>query len=374
MLSAAGHVADAAGASAEDHLPCYVFRPHVLAANVRAFRETFPGSVAYAVKANMDRPVVETILAQGIRSFDVASIREIRLMRTFGADLRLLYMNPVKPAGSIAEAYREHGVRSFAVDSDWELEKVLAATGGGGDLDVYVRLAVDNGHAKIALSNKFGIAPRAAAPLLRAAAGSARRVGLCFHVGSQCETVDAFRDGLAEVAGLMRELPGLVSIVDIGGGFPAGYGAPGFSLERHLRAVRAAVESALPAGAVDLVCEPGRALVANAQSLIVTVLGRKGDFLYLNDGLYGGIFEPDEDFAFPVRLLRGSTAAPRPFRLFGPTCDGTDLVKATVMLPGDIAIGDQVEFGHMGAYSSAFRSDFNGFGASRLVTSDSDAF
>lgn len=346
----------------DDSLPTYRFRPHVLVENIIAFQRGFPGTIAYAVKANPDPEILKILAEQGITAFDVASIGEIRRLRAFSPAAQLLYMNPVKTPASIREAYFLHGVRAFSLDAEWELGKILAQTGFARDLDLFLRVAVGDRSAKVSLSAKFGIPPADAVDLLTKIHSNAHRTGICFHVGSQCEDPSAFASAITDVAALLGQVSFAVDLLDVGGGFPAAYTKPERDISRYFEVIQNALQETGLQERLEVICEPGRALVANTESLLVRVLGRKKDTLFINDGRFGGIFEPADNFLFPVRLIRHSTAPHRQFKLFGPTCDSTDLVKMSFSLPADIMIGDSIEIGHMGAYSKTMRSGFNGFG------------
>ena len=116
----------------------------------------------------------------------------------------------------------------------------------------------------------------------------------------------------------------------------------------------------------------GRALVAGGTSVVVQVQHRRGDALYINDGVYGSLSDAGAPgFRFPVRLIRPDGAAPSDqpaaFSLFGPTCDSADRMDGPFLLPADVAEGDWIEIGQLGAYGACLRTAFNGFDRARLV-------
>ena len=353
--------------------PVYQFRPNVLKENISTFLQGFPGTVAYAVKANTDPQVLQVMLAEGMGVFDVASLSEIKRISLCAPQARLMYMNPVKAPADIHKAYFKYGVRTFSLDAEWELEKILAATNQASDLALFLRIAVDDAAARVGLSSKFGLPVEEAPALLKRIKATAAKVGICFHVGSQCEDKATFTSAIADVAGIMDQLPFQIDALDVGGGFPADYLGKGIHPSEYFREIQDALDCHGLAEIAELICEPGRALVASCESLVVTVTGRKGNQLYINDGVFGGIFEPADDFQFPARLLRQSNTPLQSFSLFGPTCDSTDKVRTHFCLPGDIGIGDRIELGHMGAYSKALRTNFNGFGEHETVVLDEEA-
>ncbi len=371
------HFADAAAmvAALRPEEPVYCLRPGLLEAAARRFLARFPGRVLYAVKANPAEPVLDGLYAAGIRHFDTASLTEIALIKGRFPEAGAYFMHPVKGRGAIRSAWHDHGVRHFVVDQGSELDKLRQVLGDPGpDLVVMVRLATPGGAAVFDLSGKFGAAPEAAVALLQAADAAGARAGLAFHVGSQCADPDDFRRAFA----LSREVIGAAGVaiacLDVGGGFPAAY--PGSAvppLEAYMAAIdRGLAESGLPEECV-LMCEPGRALVAEAMSLVVQVQLRRGARLYVNDGLYGSLHGARIGYRYPARLIRLSgpaAAQTTAFTLYGPTCDGLDVLPDPFELPADTAEGDWLELGMVGAYGNALATGFNGFLPDTFVTLD----
>jgi len=356
-------VEEAVAALAEDR-PIHVLYPETLRAAVRRFHAGFSGSVMYAVKCNPDPTVLSELAAAGIARFDVASIAEIEAVRRAAPNARMSFMHPVKNRRAIRHAYLA-GVRDFAVDSLDELDKIVEET-QAGDLTVFVRLGLPKGQAVLDLSDKFGISGAPAAELLRAARGQAARLGVSFHVGSQCMDPAAFARGVA-IARETVDAAGVgVDILDVGGGFPVAY--PGMNPPAP-EAFFTAIDTAVAEYGFDglpLLCEPGRALVAEGGSLLARVDLRKQDRLYLNDGTYGALFDAGAmGWRYPVRRVgAGGERGDGPltaFRFFGPTCDSMDAMDGPFYLPADMGEGDWIEIGHLGAYGAAMRTRFNGF-------------
>lgn len=355
--------------------PSYVIYPSCLRARARQFVTGFPGTTLYAVKCNPTSLVLSTLHAAGVRSFDVASLDEARLVRSMFPDAFIAYMHPVKSRAAIRRAYADFAVRAFALDSEDELLKILEETGGAADLTLVVRLAVPAcASTMLTLSGKFGADPEHAARLLEQCRQHAARVGLSFHVGSQTMDPHAYTRAMADAAAVAEAAAasgGALDVLDVGGGFPAAY--PGLApppLEAYFDAIReaAAAHPALRPAAVW--CEPGRALVADAGSVVVQVLLRKGSALYVDDGVYGALFDagPVLGWRYPARALRrrancdplASTPTAQ-FSLFGPTCDSLDCMRGPFTLPANVREGDFVELGQLGAYGAAMATKFNGF-------------
>jgi ornithine decarboxylase len=354
------------GATKPD-IPVIGVRPHAAARAARWFIEHFPGDVAYAYKANSSVFLLGALYGAGIRHFDVASLPEVEDAATIpGAHLH--FMHPVKSRTAIRRAFSEFGVRSFALDSEDELRKILDETGGSRELTLWVRVAVAPKNSRIPLDRKYGASGAKAARLLVKARQAAKELGITFHVGSQTETPDAFVSALEEVGRLIARAGVVLDRLDVGGGFPSVYtGAEPAPLAAFVRAVEDGVEK-LPIGErCRLMCEPGRALVAEAESLIVRVDGRRGNELFVNDGGYGTLFDAAHlGFSYPARLVSRpveSNEAYANFALWGPTCDTIDFMKGPFSLPERIKEGDYIEIGNTGAYGRAMAGRFNGYGA-----------
>jgi ornithine decarboxylase len=350
--------------------PLLCLRPDAVLNASRKFVAAFPGDVLYAVKCNPEPRVLQAAWAGGVRHFDCASLPEIELVRRVIPDAEVHFMHPVKSRSAIARAFHDHSVSDFAFDSIDELTKIVRETvqvglvGAPPSLGLFVRLAVKQGGA-YDLSGKFGVAVEAAAALLRAARPHAARLGVCFHVGSQCLDPGAYVRALAMAAEAIAASGVPVEIVDIGGGFPVSYpdSVPP-PLTDYVAAITKAVDRF--AGDVRLWAEPGRALVGGGASVVAQVQLRRGEALYINDGVYGSLSDAGHPgFRFPCRRLRpGDPTAEAPhaaFELFGPTCDSADRMRGPFLLPDDVREGDWIEIGQLGAYGACLRTQFNGF-------------
>jgi ornithine decarboxylase len=355
--------------------PVTLVRPHAARRAARFFLSKFPGTSMYAVKANPSADLIRTLWDAGLTHYDVASIAEVRLVREVAPNAVLCFMHPIKPPEAIAEAYHSHGVRVFSLDSIDELDKIVAATSKDGvaatDLTLCVRLRVSSSHSKLSLASKFGVHADEAAPVLMAARQVADALGICFHVGSQAMSPQAYGDAMAQVRAAIVGAGVTVDIVDVGGGFPSIY--PGMKpgrLEAYFEVIHRAFEALPISYSAELWCEPGRALCAEYSSVLVRVEARKGDVLHINDGAYGALFDAAHiDWRFPVELVRDTASRARDmeFSFWGPTCDDMDYMRGPFALPADIAAGDYIEIGMLGAYGSAMRTGFNGFTAGETV-------
>ncbi len=352
--------------------PVALARPAALVVAASWFRDRFKDDVLYAVKANPSPWVIKALAKEGIRAFDVASIPEIELVSECVTGARMAFMHPVKSRKAISAAYFEHGVRTFALDSHEELAKIIDASGHARDLNLIVRLAAPNHGSAYPLSGKFGIEPEAATSLLLAARRATQDLmGVSFHVGSQCMRPTAFQGAMSAASRALVRAGVFADVVDVGGGFPSVY--PGMTpppLDDYADSIQRGFAEMMVHETTELWCEPGRALVAEASSVLVKVELRKGDALYLNDGSYGNLFDAAHTkWPFPVKLVRdgGASGNLKPFRFYGPTCDSLDAMPGPFWLPDDIDEGDYVEIGMLGAYGVAMGTRFNGFGKTDTV-------
>ena len=346
--------------------PVYCIRPNSIKLACKWFKTNFPGKVLYAVKTNPNEKVIKCIGESGIDQFDVASINEIKLIKKIYPTAKTYYMNTVKSREHINEAYFNYNIRDFALDTKEELQKIIEATNNAKDLTLYVRVSISNEHAEIDLSQKFGALPSEALGLLRLAKAHARKVGLSFHVGSQCMHPISYAKGIRDVGNIIKKTKIIPDIINVGGGFPSIY--PDLnpqSLDNYINEIKKAIHNLKLENEPELLCEPGRALVAESGSTIVRVVLRKKQKIYINDGTYGSLFDAGVlNFVLPTRMIPNGKVPSKkltPYSLYGPTCDSADYMKGPFVLPHNIKEGDYFEIGQLGAYSLTFRTKFNGF-------------
>ena len=353
-------------------LPVYCLRPATITNTAKRFLKAFPGDVLYAVKTNPEPRVIQWLAKAGVQHFDVASLAEIKLVSDNVPGASMFFMHPVKSREAIARAYHMYGVRDYSLDSLEELNKILEMTHNARDLNLYVRLAISNDNAAYSLSGKFGIAPEEAAALLAETRKVSNKLGVCFHVGSQCMDPEAYVGAMQTVADLLDRTGVQLDVLDIGGGFPSIY--PGMlppPLGMYMKAVKKGLKLHPMFATCQILCEPGRVLVAEGGSSIARVELRKGNMLYLNEGVYGSLFDAGyPGFVFPVKAIRTDgplSANLAEFSFFGPTCDSLDSMKGPFHLPEDIAEGDWIEVGQLGSYGMTMRTNFNGFQSDTVV-------
>ena len=346
--------------------PVYCIRPDSIKKSTKFFRDNFPGKVLYAVKTNPNEKVLKQIISNGIEDFDVASLNEIKLIKKVKPNANLYFMHTVKSKESISSAYFNYGVKNFALDNKDELRKILESTNHAKDLNLFLRIAISNEHAEIDLSRKFGAMPSEALGLLRLCKENGKKLGISFHVGSQCMHKISYSKGIREIGNIIKKTKIIPDIINVGGGFPSIY--PDLNPEpihNYLNEIKKSLKDLNLTKLPEVICEPGRALVAESGSTIVKVILRKKQNLYINDGTYGSLFDAGvPNFVLPTKMIttgRIHSKKLTAFSFFGPTCDSLDYMKGPFLLPNNIKEGDYIELGQLGAYGITFRTNFNGF-------------
>lgn len=354
--------------------PLYVIYPEIIEAAARQFVAAFPGKTLYAIKTNPEVEALDAISQGGVKAYDVASLEEVIRIKSRFPKAEIFFMHPVKSPEDIRSAYFDYGVRNFVLDCKEELFKILRETDLAQDLSLFIRLALPkNDKAMIDFSSKFGASRGEAVTLLRETRNVAASLSLSFHVGTQTTDASKYASAIAYAAELVRESGVRIDSLNVGGGFPVAYaGDEGIcTLRDCVDEIKAAMADA---GWKDmpLLAEPGRILVAQGASLVTRVELRKGNTLYINDGIYGGLFDACAwlGLRYPVKAIscdRAFDGEMQDYRLAGPTCDSLDMMDGPFTLPHDIGIGDWIAVENTGAYSVAMRSNFNGFGACDTV-------
>ncbi len=346
--------------------PIYCIRPNSIRSACNWFNKNFPGKILYAVKTNPNEIVVNEIKNSGINAFDIASIEEIKIINKISPNAECYYMNAIKSREHIKEAYFKYNIKNFALDSKDELLKIIESTNNAKDLNLFVRISISNEHAEVDLSKKFGAISSEALGLFRLTKAHSAKIGLSFHVGSQCMHPISYTKGIGEIGNIIRKTKIIPDFINVGGGFPSIY--PDLrpqSLDSYIFEIKKALANLKLNKMPQLICEPGRALVAESGSTIVKVILRKKQKLYINDGTYGSLFDAGQpNIIFPARMIQNGRIISKKltaFNFYGPTCDSMDYMKGPFILPNNIKEGDYIELGQVGSYGITFRTKFNGF-------------
>jgi len=357
--------------------PVYCIRKKSILSASNFFQKKFPGKILYAVKTNPNQEVIKTLIRSGIEQFDVASVEEIKAVREFSQSAKCSFMHTVKSRESIRDAYFKYGVKTFALDTKDELIKIIESTSGAKDLELFVRVAVSNEHAEIDLSKKFGALSTEAAGLLRLVKQYSSKIGLSFHVGSQCMHPISYAKGITEIGNIINKTKIVPDFINVGGGFPTIY--PDLipqSLSSYFEEIKKSLENLKLNSLPEIICEPGRALVAESGSTIVRVNLRKKQKLYINDGTYGTLFDAGTpNIVYPSKMIKDSSnkiisKKLTAFDFYGPTCDSMDYMKGPFLLPNNVKENDYIELGQLGAYGLTFRTAFNGFFSNEIYEVD----
>ena len=346
--------------------PVYCIRRDSINIASKFFQNKFPGKILYAVKTNPHPLVLKTIVESGINDFDIASIKEVEAIRSVSPDAKCSYMHTVKSKESINEAYFKYNIKTFSIDTKDELIKILNSTNQAKDLELFVRVAVSNEHAEIDLSKKFGAQTSEAIGLYRLTKQYAKKIGISFHVGSQCMHPISYSKGINEIKYIIKKTKIVPDVINIGGGFPTIY--PDLvpqSLDSYFEEIKNSLNKLKLEKKPEIICEPGRAIVAESGSTIVRVNLRKKQKLYINDGTYGTLFDAGvPNIVYPSRIITSGRIISKKltsFDFYGPTCDSMDYMKGPFILPNNIKEGDYIELGQLGAYGLTFRTQFNGY-------------
>ena len=351
--------------------PVYCIRKKSIQVAAKTFQNKFPGEILYAVKTNPHPEVLKTILESGINNFDVASIKEIQDINKIDPKAKCSFMHTVKSRENIKEAYFKHNIKTFSLDTKDELIKIIDSTNHAKDLELFVRVSVSNEHAEIDLSKKFGALNSEAIGLLRLTKQYAKKIGLSFHVGSQCMHPISYTKGIDEIGYIIKKTKIVPDYINIGGGFPTIY--PDLvpqSLNNYFEEIKKSLKNLNLKKLPKIICEPGRAIVAESGSTIVRVNLRKKQKLYINDGTYGTLFDAGvPNIVYPSRLITNGRIVSKKltsFDFYGPTCDSMDYMKGPFILPNNIKENDYIELGQLGAYGLTFRTQFNGFYSDKI--------
>jgi ornithine decarboxylase len=357
--------------------PVYCIRKKSIQLASKFFQSKFPGKVLYAVKTNPHPIVLKALLESGITNYDVASIKEIETVKQLNPNVKCSYMHTVKSRESIKEAYFKHNIKTFALDTKDELIKIIESTNQAKDLELFVRVSVSNEHAEIDLSKKFGALTSEAIGLLRLTKQYARKIGLSFHVGSQCMHPISYAKGISEIGNIIKKTKIIPDVINVGGGFPTIY--PDLvpqTMQSYFDEIKKGLKNLKLEKLPEIICEPGRALVAESGSTIVRVNLRKKQKLYINDGTYGTLFDAGTpNIVYPSKIITNGRIISKKltsFDFYGPTCDSMDYMKGPFILPNNIKENDYIELGQLGAYGLTFRTQFNGFYSEQIFEVEDD--
>ncbi len=351
--------------------PFFLFSKKSIVHNIEEFKKYFPGSlIHYAMKANSEPDILKLMLDEGA-CFEVASKYELEMLKALKVPpKKIIYGTSVKPASHIKEFF-DYGVDRFAFDSLSELEKIATMAPGS---KVYVRVVANDRGSVFKFHEKFGTERKNIVPLLkRAKELGLHPYGISFHVGSQAGNMMAWAgalEGLSDVMDQLSRLGIVLDVMNIGGGFPCNAYISSKKILPLKKIARHTLNKykRLPYQP-RLVLEPGRGLIADTGVLVASVIGkverRSQTWLFLDAGVYGGLFE-SMAFQGSTRykisaICKNREVGEALFDLGGPTGDSLDVIARDVLLPEGINVGDKIVIHDIGAYSLPATCPFNGF-------------
>lgn len=360
--------------SKEFETPNIVVNLRTIKKNFIQLKDSFPyAHIYYAVKSNPGIPVLKLLDSLG-SNFDIASRYELDKVLSLNVSPdRVSYGNTIKKAKDIKYFY-DKGVRMFATDSKEDL-KAIAKNAPGSR--VFVRILVENSpSADWPLSRKFGCHPDMAYDLLVLARDlGLTPYGISFHVGSQQRDIGQWNDAIAKTKYLFESLEdeeGIrLSMINMGGGFPAHYIQPTNELKEYASEITRYLQDDFGDDIPMIILEPGRSLVGDSGILTseVVLISRKNNtalerWVYIDAGKFNGLIETiDESIKYPVITEKDGGKEGLTI-IAGPTCDSMDIMYETekYRLPVDLKQGDKIYWLSTGAYTSTYASvAFNGF-------------
>jgi ornithine decarboxylase len=370
--------------------PLVIIDHDKIRANYKRFKTNLPRvQVYYAIKANSEQPIIETLFKEG-SSFDVASISEFlqvySLIGNWGKQDthffiwdKLIFSNTIKPEETLKTLKKYKPLVTF--DNIDELNKIKKFCDAAG---LILRINVPDTGSMVEMSGKFGAAPGEAVSLIKSAIELGLGVeGLSFHVGSQCTNFNNYVDAFAIASNIFNDLDrknikigrqdNHNKILDIGGGFPTSYTDDVPAFEKLAEIINSEIDR-LFKNSFEIIAEPGRFMVGDTATSIVRIQGRSRRegkrFYYVNDGVYhtfsGVVFD---HFVYHFRVLSKDKNKGRieVCTVAGPTCDSFDKISTSEQLPGELELNDLLIADKVGAYTIASSTNFNGIPGAKVI-------
>jgi len=315
----------------------------------------------YAVKCNDSVNIIKHFAELG-GGFDCASLEEMKKCIDVGVSpKKIILSNPCKNDDDI-EFARDSGVKRMTFDSVSELEKVSELY---PQAELLLRMSIYDKNAKIPLCFKAGANEGYWDELLETAKRMGLRVrGPMFHVGtgSEADNSAAYENGMQDAWKMFKKASKLgmrFDTIDIGGG----------QSDDHLEKIYEKIEPWMAKfpDYVQWVGEPGRFVASPVQTVAVKVIGLRDGSVTVDDGVHGSFSNVlQEHQTLSDDLPRDQKGELMPWKdvhsseVFGPTCDGLDVLTKNLIIPNNIKRGDWLVFAGMGAYTQVTSSNFNG--------------
>ncbi len=357
--------------------PCYVYSRATIERHWKAFDSALgdqPHLVCYAVKANSNLAVLNVLAKLG-SGFDIVSRGELeRVLKAGGSADKIVFSGVGKTADEMHRAL-EVGIRCFNVESPAELtllEQVAAEKDVQAPVSLRVNPDVDaKTHPYISTGlkdNKFGIAIEDALAVYQIIADSAhlKVEGVDCHIGSQLTEVKPFVDALDRVLALVDRLAENdihLHHLDLGGGLGIRYQDETPPLpEEQMAAVRQRLQGRSFANEIEILIEPGRAIVGNAGILLTRVQYIKHNEAKnfavvdaaMNDLMRPALYQAWQAI---VPVVENSSQSVKTYDVVGPICETGDFLGKQRELT--IAQGDLLAVLSAGAYGFTMSSNYN---------------
>ena len=369
------------------NIPTFIYDKQALITLAAKFIKTFTNNL-YAMKANNNTTVLKQLYALGITSFDTASLAEIIQIKHLFPHANCYFMNAIKDSAEIKIAYENYGVCDYSVDSIDEINKIISVVGqeNANNIRLFIRAKpLPHATAVYDFSCKFGCEHQDLVNLICYAKQLGFRAAMSFHNGSQCLDPLSYNNTLTALHNALAQLPNNIEleVLNIGGGFPCDYvdsntgkQRPLVNIDKFITIIKDHIVSLDKFKGLPIFSEVGRAIVAPCMHLVVKVIARKGDAIYLNDGIYGNLWELATGDIVPqtyvISQQQGAllerAKEKRAFTIYGPTCDNVDVLPHRWFLNQDITTGDYIILQNMGAYSFVSTTSFNGFGGYDILS------
>lgn len=337
--------------------------------------------IAYAVKANPRKRILEILNNAGVTTFDCASQNEIIKVLALQSSAKVLFNHPIKREKDLRYA-AENGVLHFTAQTRNEIDKILTNISPflfPPPIEVAIRLQTLNSKAKVNLSTKYGATLENARKMLQMVKNQAGLApGISIHTGSQNTDLASFEKGINLMTDLAIE-EGKIKTLNIGGGLPVNYFENDqFDIRDYLTYISSVIEHNLPKNLDSdpaIIIELGRAVIAEAIDLVIPVLAvekRAGQkCVYINDGVFTSFSDSavhgwEYNFKTLGKHSRKLSEQTEQSILFGRTCDSGDTL-GLVDLPEDINEGDYIHVESAGAYLDSQTTYFNGFEPPKYV-------
>jgi len=357
--------------------PLYVYSAGMIRERVRAFQNAFAAqdhAICYSVKANSNLSILRLLASLGC-GFDVVSGGELQRVSRIGRGAaKTVVFSGVGKTVAEMEAALKAGILLFNLESASELDALgLTATKLKKNARVAMRVNPDvpaDTHPYISTGlhkHKFGVPIAEARELYRRASNAKylQAAGVSVHIGSQIRDFSSFAAAMERVAALVRQLRQDghdIRFVDAGGGMGINYRDGSEEFPTRVAEYAEAITGPLEGLGVQLLLEPGRAIVGPAGVLLTRVVYRKtnGEKKFvivdaaMNDLIRPSLYQAQHQ----IVAVRASHSQQEIVDIVGPICESGDFFARDREMPVT-AEGDLLAIFDTGAYGMVLASNYN---------------